>query len=160
TSARVAEQTGDARMSADGRYVSFASGATDLVDGFADHNGAAPSLFRRDMTTGATTLVDGARGSASDTAAEGSELRDFGADGSTVRSAPRADYVAEEFTPSPDAHAPELYLRRAGAAEARLVSTRFNGTTAGTARDVLGPAAISADGRSVLFTSDGWPLTD
>ncbi|HEX9940784.1 MAG TPA: hypothetical protein VGG03_02110 [Thermoanaerobaculia bacterium] len=51
------------RLSADGRYVAFASAATNLVAGQIDNNGA-PDLFLYDRTTGRTTLVSHAQGSA------------------------------------------------------------------------------------------------
>ena len=58
---------GRAYLSADGNTVVFESTATDLVAGFVDHNGAdTPSIFKRDIAAGTTTLVDGALGSATD----------------------------------------------------------------------------------------------
>ncbi len=53
-------------ISDDGSAVVFESTAQDLVAGFVDHNGAAPSLFRRDVAAGTTTLLDGRDGSATD----------------------------------------------------------------------------------------------
>jgi Tol biopolymer transport system component len=64
----------DARLSGNGRYVAFASNASGLVDGWADRNGAAPSLFRTDLETGATVLLDGAKGSANESIAGESTL--------------------------------------------------------------------------------------
>jgi Tol biopolymer transport system component len=46
--------SGDPSISDDGRYVAFASGATNLVSG--DTNGAI-DIFVRDRNTGTTTLV-------------------------------------------------------------------------------------------------------
>ncbi|WP_028064847.1 PKD domain-containing protein [Solirubrobacter soli] len=67
---------GRAFMSEDGRYVAFESTATDLVEGFTDANGDAPSIFKRDITTGTTTLVDAGTGTP--------QLTGISADGQTV----------------------------------------------------------------------------
>jgi uncharacterized delta-60 repeat protein len=51
-------QSIDPSISADGRFVVFASNATDLVPGFTDANGAGGTdVYLRDRQTGTTTLV-------------------------------------------------------------------------------------------------------
>ena len=54
-------------LTADGRYLTFSSNATNLVAGFTDNNeasqgGGAGDLFQRDMQTGAVTLITHAAG--------------------------------------------------------------------------------------------------
>ncbi|WP_156028410.1 PKD domain-containing protein [Candidatus Solirubrobacter pratensis] len=146
---------GEARMSGNGRYVAFASGASTLVPDWADHNGAAPSLFRRDLETGATVLVDGAEGSPSDSTAgeTGSSLRGFSADGATVLFATDAPDAVSEFADRNGA-APDLYLRRPAEPAAHLVSAQHGSPRMGAEGSVLTTAALSADGTVVAFTSD------
>ena len=47
-------------ISDDGQTVVFESTATDLVPGFVDHNGDAPTCSGATSSAGTTTLVDGA----------------------------------------------------------------------------------------------------
>ena len=49
--------TGYPVISADGNFVAFESGATDLVDGSLVDTNGGPDIFLRDLTTGDTTLV-------------------------------------------------------------------------------------------------------
>jgi Tol biopolymer transport system component len=58
------ETSDEGVISADGRFVAFASVATDLIPGFVDSNGSAgpdfdhvADVFLRDVLTGSTTLV-------------------------------------------------------------------------------------------------------
>src|SRR4051812_5899824 len=50
-------QSIDPSISADGRFVVFASTASDLVRGFTDANGTGTDVYLRDRQTGTTTLV-------------------------------------------------------------------------------------------------------
>ena len=145
---------GQARMSADGRYVVFESNAGDLVDGFADRNGDAPSLFRRDLLTGDVKLVDGAETSATQGAADApSSLRGFSADGQTVLFATDADDVVHNFSDQ-NGEAPDLYLRRLADQTTYLVSGFHSRPNQGADGTMLGTAALSADGKTVAFATD------
>ncbi|HEX6898920.1 MAG TPA: hypothetical protein VF789_04370 [Thermoanaerobaculia bacterium] len=59
-------------VSADGRFVAYLSGATDLVAGQNDANGDAQDVFLFDRLTGATALVSHVSGSALTTPKDGS----------------------------------------------------------------------------------------
>ena len=145
---------GEARMSADGRYVAFESPARDLIAGFADHNGDAPDIFRRDLLTGDVKLVDGAEASATDGATDApGSLRGFSADGAAVLFATDARDVIHNFSDQ-NGPAPDLYLRRLADPKAYLVSGFHSRATQGGDGTMLGAAALSADGKTVVWQTD------
>ncbi|HYF16231.1 MAG TPA: DUF4347 domain-containing protein [Ramlibacter sp.] len=131
----------DAMLSADGRFVSFTSGAGNLVAG--DANGVE-DVFVKDLQTGAITRAS--------TAADGSEANGFGsaeamlsADGQTVAFRSFAsNLVAGDSNGSPDVFVKDL---RTGAVT--RVSVGANGTEA---NGYVADPALSADGRVVAFT--------
>lgn len=137
------------RISADGRYVAFASLADNLVAG--DANGAS-DVFLRDRSTGTTSLVsvtpDGlpARGPSAQPA--------ISADGRMVAFASTApDLVAG----LPDArlaadvkHAIEVYIRDVVAGDTVLVSATPSGEPGGG--ESLSPA-VAGNGRFIAFSS-------
>jgi Tol biopolymer transport system component/PKD repeat protein len=144
----------DARMSADGRYVAFTSRATDLVAGFDDRNGAQPSVFLRDAQTGTTTLVDGHEGSATATTGEvESPVRLDGVsnDGSAVLFTSAATDVIAGFRNNNLAQ-PDVYRRNVAAPAAELASFYFNDQSG--SEGAVGGAALSADGKTVVYASD------
>jgi Tol biopolymer transport system component len=71
-------------VSADGRFVAYLSGASDLVAGENDLNGAAQDLFLYDRLTGATTLVSHVSGTALATPNGSSHSPALSADGRYV----------------------------------------------------------------------------
>lgn len=71
-------------VSADGRYVAYLSGATDLVAGQNDINGEGQDIFLFDRFTGATTLVSHVSGSALTTPNGSSHGQSLSADGRYV----------------------------------------------------------------------------
>ena len=121
--------TGDAAMSQDGRIVVFESTATDLVADFVDHNGDAPNLYKRDLTTSTTVLLDGAKGSATDGADAAGRLRDLSDDGQTVLFASAATDVVDGFADG-NGTAADLYVRR-GTTAGALVSGAGGSATQG-----------------------------
>ena len=145
---------GEARMSADGRYVAFETTAGDLVAGFDDNNGDAPDLFRGDLVTGDVALVDGAEASATSGAADApSRLRGFSADGTTVLFATDADDIVPNFSDQNE-QAPDLYLRRLADPKTYLVSGFHSRERQGGNGTMLGTAALSADGKTVAWATD------
>ncbi|HEY6888372.1 MAG TPA: hypothetical protein VI300_11350, partial [Solirubrobacter sp.] len=126
---------GKALFSADGKTVVFESTATDLVAGFVDHNGAAPNLYKRDLTTNTTTLLDGAKGSVTDGSAGTPDLMGVSRDGQTVV------YTSD---------APDVLADHAGVAHDLYARTGATTTLAGAGADT---AALSADGTHVFFSA-------
>jgi Tol biopolymer transport system component len=71
------------RLSADGRYLAFASGGTDLISGLTEANSTV-DVFLYDRLTGTTSLVTRSVESPSVTLHEGGARPAISADGSTV----------------------------------------------------------------------------
>lgn len=155
------QPAGAARMSAEGRYVAFESNAQTLVAGFKDHNGDKSSIFRRDLDTGTTVLVDGANGGATEsmTGTSGSSLRGMSADGEAVL------FSSGDQDPLPgfddnNGDGADLFLRRLDQPAPYLASANKFELTSGSNGTGVGEAAMSADGRVVVFTSDSNILSD
>jgi Tol biopolymer transport system component len=147
-------ETGRAFLSADGNTVVFESTAPDLVNGFVDNNGAAPSIFKRDLTTSTTTLVDGKLGSATESSEAAGQLQGLSADGRTVLFQTAAKDILENFVDG-NGDAPDVYVRTATGSS--LV------TTSGVAADhgangTPGAATLSANGARVFFSSTATDL--
>jgi Tol biopolymer transport system component len=136
-------------ISADGRYVAFESSATNLVPG--DTNGAA-DVFRRDRTTGTTTLVSVT--SAGMPAKGSSGQAAISADGRVVAFASTAsDLVALGGGIVPAAQfvlITEVYARDVDAGQTVLVSATPTGDKGGGGSQA---PAVSSDGRFVAFAS-------
>ncbi|MGH2706334.1 MAG: RHS repeat-associated core domain-containing protein [Actinomycetota bacterium] len=128
-------------MSGDGRYVVFASSATNLVSG--DTNGV-DDIFLRDRQTGATTRV-----SVSSSGAQSNGVSDdpkVSADGRYV-----AFHSSATNLVSGDTNAqPDIFVRDTVAGTTTRVSTTASGGQA--TRESHDPA-ISYDGKAVAFSS-------
>ena len=128
-------------VSAEGRYVAFASLATNLSAEDAD---ATRDAFVRDLKTNTTTLVSRGSG-ANGVAADGdSSVTDISADGRFVAFQSRAANLGVK-RPGRNVH---VYVRDMVANTTTLVSL---GTA--VANGTSYSAAISDDGRTVAFTS-------
>ncbi len=143
-------------LSADGRWVVFASAATDLVNGQSDSNGQT-DVFLYDRSAGSTILLSRSAGSTNRTGDEESSLPGFPAalsisrDGSQILFLSSAtDLLAGQ---TGDVHEEKLYLYHRLTGALSLVSHAD-----GSATQALGAwheAAISADGNTVAFGRDG-----
>ncbi len=133
--------SGCARISADGRYVAFASGASNLAAG--DTNGDW-DVFVRDRLTGQTKRVSVATGGGE--ANGGSSGPAISADGRWVA----FESTAGNLVPGDTNQAADVFIhdRKAGGTE--LVSVGLDGRPAGGASWMV---ALSADGRYVTFAS-------
>jgi Tol biopolymer transport system component len=144
--------------SADGRFVVFASSASDLVTN--DTPNGITDVFVRDLKTGTTTLLSvnrfGTSGGNDD-----SRSPVISADGHFVAFASRAsDLVATDTDPTRDCgpSSPfgyscpaDVFVRDLQTGTTTLVSVNEAGTDSGNA--FSGDASISADGRFVIFRS-------
>lgn len=133
----------DPSMSANGRYIVFTSGATNLVTG--DTN-SANDVFLHDSVTGKTTRI-----SVSSTGAQGSGggsnsgPASISANGKFVTFLSYASGLA-----SGDEDGQHAYVRDISAGTTELVSYRADGAVT----YAFTSTSISADGRYVLFASD------
>lgn len=146
TQADRGSNTAPLAVSADGRYVVFASPATNLVAG--DRSDAS-DVFRRDMTTGRTALV-----SRSSTGLQSNRSSEY------PRMTPDGRYVAftstaTNFVPGPTGLQYEVFLRDLRTGTTSWVSTRRSGGAA-TRGSFL--QSLSADARYIAFTSDSTDL--
>jgi RHS repeat-associated protein len=134
-------------VSADGRFVAFASTAADLVSGFVAGNGEAHNnIFVHDLLTGTTTLVSGNRaGTASGNNTSSSPV--LSADGRFVAFLSRASNLVDGDTNPGD----DVFVRDLLTGTTTLVSVPIAGLTQGHG-DSSGPV-LSADGRFLAFES-------
>lgn len=128
--------SGGPSVSADGRYVAFESGATNLVPG--DLNGFS-DIFIKDMVTGSLTLVSVDSNGLQ--AAGDSYAPSISGDGRYVAFVSSAD----NLTPNDVNEAYDIFLR-----------DTLAGTTVRVSRDANGSSwdpSISLDGRFIVFSS-------
>lgn len=145
----------EAALSADGRYVAFASGATNLVAGQADTNADA-DVFLWDRTTGDVTLVSHAAGMAAKTGAGPSFAPAVSADGRYVAFISFApDLVAGQVESMGQA---DVFLWDRTTGTTVLVSHAAAGATTAGNGGAVRPLGISADGGAVAFLSGATDL--
>lgn len=129
-------------LSADGRYVAFHSGATNLVSG--DTNGV-DDVFVHDRQTGQTTRVSVGPGGAQGNG--GSVVADISADGRFVVYESDADNLVSDDTNG----VRDVFLFDRNSGTTTRLSVSWMGEQA---NDWSSSAAISANGRDVAFRSD------
>jgi Tol biopolymer transport system component len=133
---------GSPSISSDGRYIAFASGSSNLVDG--DTNGRT-DIFVRDRQTGQTSLVS--VNSNEEQASYHCYHPSISADGRYVAFHSRASNLD-----TPDNYdGDDVFLRDRQAGETIMVSVDSNGNQG---NDESNNASISADGRYVAFQSE------
>ena len=136
--------SGYASISANGRFVSFTSDASNLLQG--DTNGVQ-DIFVHDRRTDRTTRVsvDG-RGSEGN---DDSSSSDISATGRyVIFTSVATDIVRNDANGYED-----LFVHDRVAGSTRLVSVRPNGTQANGSVGFIDPGSISADGRFITFSS-------
>lgn len=139
-------------VSDDGRVVAFSSNAPDLTD--PPTPGPSGQVFARDLTTGQTTLVS------IDTTGDGpgdsnAEVAAVSADGRIVVFTSTSSDLAEPATHGTTSN---VFAHDLVTGETTLVSVNAAGTAGGD--DHSGDAALSGDGRTVMFRSEATDLTD
>jgi len=140
--------SGNPSISANGRFVVFESGANNLVD---DDTNNQSDIFIHDRETGQTTLIsrntNGTQGNMS------SSSPSVSADGRFVAFQSEADNLI-----SIDANFDsDVFLHNLQTGQTSLISRHSNGTQGYLGS--FGPS-ISADGRSLAFTSAAFNLVD
>lgn len=139
----------NAAISADGRFVAFASEATDLVGG--DGNGTT-DVFIKDTETGAVTLVSTDAGGAQGSAASGFEALDISADGRYVI----FESGAEDLVAGDGNGKRDVFLKDTATGAITLVSADAAGTPGDD--DSYRSVAVSADGLTAYFSSNAGNL--
>jgi Tol biopolymer transport system component/carbonic anhydrase/acetyltransferase-like protein (isoleucine patch superfamily) len=132
----------DAAISADGRYVTFLSSATNLVSG--DTN-SVDDCFRHDVQTGTTIRVNVTQGGAQATGG-GCSYPSISASGSRIAFAG----YGPNLVPGDTNSAPDAFVRDVDAGTTTRVSVSTSGTQANG--QSFAPR-MSADGTKVMFSS-------
>jgi acetyltransferase-like isoleucine patch superfamily enzyme len=137
-------------ISADGRFVAFASFASDLVTG--DTNGNMQDVFVRDLQTGTTTLVsENAAGTGSGNGSSQNPV--ISADGGYVAFLSSAsDLVAGDTNGTYD-----VFVRDLQTGVTTLVSENAAGTGSGNSSSF--DPVVSASGNAIAYTSFATDLT-
>jgi len=136
-------------ISADGRYVTFSSLATDLVPGLVDINNQS-DVFLYDRVTGTTTLVSRAQGSALTTGNHFASDPVLSADGRYVAFRSRATDLIDGFLG--DGFHINVFLYDRVTGQMALVS-RTSSSPATSGGSSSEEVAVSSDGRYVAFLS-------
>jgi Tol biopolymer transport system component len=147
----------DPAINADGRYVAFASTASDLVTGVADASGLQ-DVFLHDRVTGTSSLVSHAAGGALIPANGASSAPALSADGSFVAFLSKATNGVSGQVDGNESNDVFLYDRAAGSLE--LVShAAGSATTAGNR--ISGPSlSVAPDGAWIAYDSLADDLTE
>ncbi len=132
-------------ISADGRYVAFFSGSSNLVAG--DTNGLG-DIFVHDRITGATTRVSVNSGGGEANGQSGSAY--VSGDGRFVSFTSAAD----NLTPGDTNGVGDVFLHDRQTGETARVSLRWDGQQAALQSGSLGNSPVSVGGRYVAFVSD------
>ena len=130
-------------ISADGRFIAFASSSTDLVPNDTNNRW---DIFVRDMQTNTTTLVSTGRGGSAD----------VDNDATRVVMTPDARHIAFKSSAA-------IYVRDLQAGITKMVSVNRFGTGNGNGpsdEGANGNMAISTDGRYVAFVSSASDLVE
>jgi Tol biopolymer transport system component len=144
------QESRDPEISANGRFVTFRSAATDLVPGQVDDGENRTDVFLWDRVTGTTELVSHAAGSRTAVANGGSAQPVISADGRFVAFTSLATDLVRGAVDDNNSADVFLYDRRTGAVS--LVS-RASSSPRTPASAFSSDPAISADGRRVAFLS-------
>jgi Tol biopolymer transport system component len=137
-------------ISANGRYVAFASKAQNLSR--AD-NDDIEDIFVRDLKTNRTTLVSRAKGKRGAAANGDSSNPSISADGHYVA----FESYASNLGPADNSTIPDVFVRDMRSGRVFLASRAANGGPAANAPSA--DPALSADGRYVAFDSRGSNLS-
>lgn len=139
-------------LSADGRFVAYASTATDLVAGQAEGNGGGADVFLYDRQTGASVLVSHAAGSALTTSNHFSYAPGLSAGGQFVVFESLGTNLVSGVLD--DNEAPDVFLYDRLLGTVTLLSRpSFSAGSEAGGRD----PRISGDGRTIAFLLAGVP---
>jgi Tol biopolymer transport system component len=137
-------------MTPDGRFISFSSGSTNLVDASIDVNGD-DDVFVRDMKTGTTTLVS-VNETGESAFNSNAEAGNISADGRFVLFGFNSDGLLTADNNGVD----DVFLRDMDLGVTTMVSLNQAGTASGNGASSIG--AISEDGTLVAFQSKATDL--
>lgn len=140
------------RLSGDGRYVIFTSAAANLGTALPGEEPSAQHVYRRDLRSGETTLVDRVSGAAGEILSRGAEAASISADGRYVAFMARVANLEDPAADHAETAAAVGYVRdmQTGATTAVSRAAGVAGEMADEPAELL---SISPDGRYVAFDS-------
>lgn len=142
-------------LSADGRFVAFASMATDLVAGQTESNGGT-DVFLYDRTTGAVTLVSRQTGSVTTTGDRVSDRPEISADGRWIAFRSEASDLVPGQIDTPGSR--DLFLHDRLTGTTVLVSHTLGAPLTAANGPSTAPV-LSADGRFLAYMGEADDLT-
>ncbi|HEX7181243.1 MAG TPA: hypothetical protein VF756_05330 [Thermoanaerobaculia bacterium] len=134
-------------ISADGRWIAYGSGATNLVAGQTD-GGASSNVFLYDRTAGSSVLLTGANGSATTEANNASGDPSISADGATIAFYSLATNLVAGQTDANSAS--DVFLYTGGTL---TLLSGASGSATATANGASLDPVVSSDGSRIAFTS-------
>ena len=144
-----ASVSGGTELSADGRWIAFATSSSNIISGVTDGNGSG-DIYLYDRDGGAMTLVSHAAGSLTTTANSDSDVKAVSADGRWVLYTSFASNLVAGISDGNPGEDVYVYDRNTGTSS--LVSHAANSATV-TANGRSYSNSISDDGRWVLYST-------
>jgi hypothetical protein len=144
-------------LSGDGRYVIFTSAATNLVDGLPAEEAGEQHVYRRDLKTGETLLVDRASGAKGAIASLGAIAEAISRNGRYVVFSAQANDLEDAAGEHARTVSETVYVRDTQRGRTTAVS-RANGAGGAIANEANEAFSISPDGRYVAFDSQATNL--
>jgi hypothetical protein len=140
------------RISGDGRYVVFTSAATNLGTPLPGEAAGERHVYRRDLETGATTLVDRVSGGEGAILSRGAEAASISADGRYIAFTARVENLEDPAGDHAETANAVGYVRDLQTATTIAIS-RADGATGEVGDEPAEGLSLSADGRYVVFSS-------
>ena len=149
------DRSGEPRISADGRFVAFASMATDLVAGSSDGGIRRNNIYLWNRETGTTLLVSHPPGLPSQTANGSSSHCQLSADGRYVTYQSSATDLTSGLSPGANGDNIFLFDRLSGG---NILVNHIAGTSSADPSAESYAPSISDDGRFIAFSSSSTQL--
>jgi hypothetical protein len=137
-------------LSGDGRFVVFTSAATNLGTALPGEEAGETHVYRRDLETGETTLVDRVSGAGGQILARGAEGNSISADGSVVAFTDRVANLEDPVGDHAETAEAVGYVRDLEADTTTAVS-RADGAAGELGEEAAEGLSLSPDGRFVTF---------
>jgi Tol biopolymer transport system component len=142
----------DLKLSADGRYVIFTSAATNLGTVLPGEEPSEQHVYRRDLQSGKTILIDRVSGAEGTIFSRGAKAEAISADGRYVVFADRVNGLEDPSADHTETGGSTVYVRDTQT-ETTVAVSRASGASGEFADEPSEAFSISADGRYVAFAS-------
>jgi len=140
------------RLSANGRFVVFTSAATNLGTPLPGEEAGETHVYRRDLESGETVLVDRLSGPGGAILSRGAVAAGISADGRYVAFTAHVENLEDPSGDHTETASAVGYLRDLETG-ATVAVTRASGSTGVVGNETTEGLSLSPDGRSVAFTS-------